>query len=180
MKRSELTKEQQSCLDIFNDFTAKEAAGQPESIKAAWVTGKGIHDSLDPKFKPKYPTKTGWHVFSDGEVIQRTACLNLPARRGRTFHTCEEAEKFSAQERAQAYCLSRIHEVNKGDNGFKKGGDNYSFYFHWAAIKLDFHWNIVAQSLPSDWYIRTEAAAKELQEDAEFVKNWKIANGVEL
>lgn len=94
------------------------------------------------------------------------------AKQGRTFYTSEEAEKFAKRERARAYCLERINEVNEGNNGFK-AGNSYELAWYHRQVELDCIHAASAQTPEALEYIRTKQAAEQLINDPEFVEQWK-------
>lgn len=100
------------------------------------------------------------------------------SEQGRTFYTREAAEAFIKRERARAYCLERINEVNEGDNGFNEGEANFHLKMNRRELYLTWSDTYILQTLPSSEYVRTEEGAEQLINDLDFVEQWKIWKGV--
>lgn len=141
-----------------------------------------------PEVKPLFPRswEEGARFIVDnfGSVVELSSfshnhLIENLALQGRTFYTSEEAEAFAKRERARAYCLERINEVNEGDNGFKKNGDNYIIDYDHDNGTVEYTWCDLDQGNEACEYIRTREAAEQLINDPEFVEQWKIWKGVE-
>lgn len=141
-----------------------------------------------PEVKPLFPTS--WEEGARAYVTENGVDLGFfsPADdgiikdlaiQGRTFYTKEAAEAFAKRERARAYCLERINEVNEGDNGFKAGKDNWFIEYRGASRRIVIDFLTHVQGQESSEYIRTMVAVKQLINDTEFVEQWKIWKGVE-
>lgn len=136
-----------------------------------------------PTVKPLFPKSweegVRFMVDNFGNVVELYEHSHSPlveslALQGRTFYTREAAETFAKRERARAYCLERINEVNGGDNGYYKEVNNYFLYYNYIKKELIIDVDSSWQALVSNEYIRTEEAAEQLINDPEFVEQWKI------
>lgn len=142
-----------------------------------------------PEVKPLFPKS--WEEGARAVVHSRGYAEELTednhgfvwvedlAEQGRTFYTHERAVTFAKRERARAYCLERINEVNGGDNGFRRGLGNYSLDYDHISDELITFLIKSTQGVESSSYIRTEGAAEQLINDPEFVEQWKTWKGVE-
>lgn len=144
-----------------------------------------LEDKLSkPEVKPMFPFEGDFFIVTHlGNIESKYGFYGnnykALALQGRTFYTREEAEAFTKLERARAYYLERINEVNEGDNGFKKNGDNYIIeYDHESNITV-YSWISPLQGNEACEYIRTREAAEQLINNPEFVEQFKIWKGVE-
>lgn len=125
-----------------------------------------------------FPIDTGVLINSRGERVTVGHSVKS-AKQGNTFYTSEELEKESLRREARAYCLEEIHRVNKGDDGFKKGGDNHLLSWEHYENRLG-RWKFRShQHAQAIEYIRTNEGREELMKSPEFVKNWKIWKGID-
>lgn len=135
----------------------------------------------DEKVKPLFPSSNSYRVLGDGtyHLDDRLSANAGHARQGNTAYTPNAAEKISLQQAARAYCLEAINQANRGDNGFKVDESNalHGWHHHEKKIMTDFEGSF--QSEESGCYLRSGDEAERLQDNPEYVKNWKIAKGIE-
>jgi hypothetical protein len=136
----------------------------------------------EPEVKPLFPCEGGYYIaLSDGRVIAFSKDgQSVYSEIGRTSDTKEGAELIVTRDRARAYCLERINEVNEGNNGFVPFNNNYSIYWDSELKKPLSNLYITSQHSPTEEYIRTGAGARKLLNNEEFMKNWKIWKGIKV
>lgn len=160
----------------------QELQRQIDALKAKQEQSKQVK----PLFPKSWEEGARFVEHTDGCIEELIEGDNFPnwvvalSRQGRTFYTHEEAEASAKRERARAYCLERINEVNEGDNGFDKNGQNYVIEIdHLDSGAIECIRHEFCQVVDAPEHIRKRKAAEQLISDPEFVENWKIWKGVE-
>jgi len=131
------------------------------------------------KVKPLFPIVNCYKVESNGMFGLALFSVELASRQGSTAYTIEGAGKISEQRAARVRVLEAINQANKGDNGFKAGGFNTAYYYYHEANRLQEMPMHNIQEQECGYYFRKTSEAKRLASDPDFVKDWKLAKGIE-
>lgn len=133
---------------------------------------------VKPVFPPDDQCVDVWIITWNGKVTRENVSTDYA---GRKFYSKEDAEKALASDKAKKYIIEVINKVNRGDNGFKPGENNYLITLGRNSHVSDYEVDefIDYQHCEDGLYFRSQALAVKAMENDEFFNKYRFMLGIE-